>query len=435
MWNTSEPMKIRPSLLLSAAMVLFGASHALATTNQFRGVNWADPRDNFQSGVLYLSGLSASDNNASAKIVANKIIGQFVTKLGTNSVRLPINEATATTGWSMYTGVLDEALANGRVILCYWGPAHGAAPPNMTNWWNMWTTVVDKYGSNKNFYVEVYNEPNMYNKATLSTLYADWLQKFPNFPRDHIILDGTGMAQNVPDIGGDSRFNKCLLAVHDYSMWSAESNTEAQWAAHLQGEVGSYSDRTVSTEWGGPMSTGTKNGVTYQPQDFSSTSTSATYFVKYIRGMSDQLRAWKMGSFYWAGLKDNDWYSMTTKSGTGASINLTVANASGLARMQYSWTDTVKTSISHLGAIGISKTLIRIDRATASLRIEFVGPVEGRVSVEVLKPNGAIFRSSSIRPDSRSQDVELRGLPEGIYLARLVVDGRLVGSTKFFWGD
>ena len=34
----------------------------------------------------------------------------------------------------------------------------------------------------------------------------------------------------------------------------------------------------------------------------------------YIRGISSELRAWNMGSFYWAGLKDGDWYSMTTRS-------------------------------------------------------------------------------------------------------------------------
>ena len=35
--------------------------------------------------------------------------------------------------------------------------------------------------------------------------------------------------------------------------------------------------------------------------------------------MSSQLRAWNMGSFDRLGLKDGDWYSMTTKSGSGSS--------------------------------------------------------------------------------------------------------------------
>ena len=57
--------------------------------------------------------------------------------------------------------------------------------------------------------------------------------------------------------------------------------------------------------------------------------------------MSDQLREWQMGSFYWPGLRDGDWYSMTKRSGEGANIKLEIVNQSGLDRMQRSWSDTV----------------------------------------------------------------------------------------------
>ena len=106
----------------------------------------------------------------------------------------------------------------------------------------------------------------------------------------------------------------------------------------IQGGGGSYSDRTVCTEWGGPMSPGSKNGVSYGALDYSTTPTN--YFEAYIRGMSSQLRSWNMGSFYWAGLKDGDWYSMTTKSGSGASITLSIPNQSGLDELKNSWTGT-----------------------------------------------------------------------------------------------
>ena len=39
---------------------------SFAVTSQFRGVNWADKRDNFVSGVLVLSGMSLSDNYQTA---------------------------------------------------------------------------------------------------------------------------------------------------------------------------------------------------------------------------------------------------------------------------------------------------------------------------------------------------------------------------------
>ena len=59
----------RTGALLSIA-ICFGATGAWATTNQFRGVNWADSRDNFQSGVLYVSGLASSDTYSSALLRA-----------------------------------------------------------------------------------------------------------------------------------------------------------------------------------------------------------------------------------------------------------------------------------------------------------------------------------------------------------------------------
>jgi hypothetical protein len=76
---------------LSAPVSVFFASNASAATNQFRGVNWADGRDNFQSGVLYVSGLSASDTYDSALATGTGIMNQFVLKLGANAVRMPIN--------------------------------------------------------------------------------------------------------------------------------------------------------------------------------------------------------------------------------------------------------------------------------------------------------------------------------------------------------
>src|SRR5437764_3908297 len=89
------------------------------------------------------------------------------------------------------------------------------------------------------------------------------------------------------------------------------------------------------------MSPGSKTGVSYGSLDYSKSPTS--YFEAYIRGMSSQLRAWNMGSFYWAGLKDGDWYSMTTRSGTGSNTILSVPNQSGLAQLQNAWTGPAST--------------------------------------------------------------------------------------------
>src|ERR1022692_235737 len=325
----------RTRALLVIAICL-GAAGASATTNQFRGVNWADSRDNFQSGVLYVSGLSSSDTYSSALATGTSVMTQFESKLGANAVRMPINEATVSGYWATYTGAIDAVLSKGSVILCYWDSAKSNKPADMTAFWNMWKTVVDKYGGNSNAYFEVFNEPNMYSTTDLISLYSSWLTQFPTVPKSRVILDGTGDAQNVPNIGSASALAGCLLGVHDYSFFGSDTWTsESQWVSQFQGEVGSYADRTVCTEWGGPMSPGSKNGVSYGSLDYSQSP--ANYFEAYIRGMSSQLRAWNMGSFYWAGLKDSDWYSMMTKSGTCSAVTLSVGNQSGLDRMQYAW--------------------------------------------------------------------------------------------------
>lgn len=328
----------RMGALLSIAISL-GATPAWATTNQFRGVNWADSRDNFQSGVVYVSGLSASDTYSSALATGTRVMTQFVSKVGANAVRMPINEATVSGYWSTYTGAIDGVLSQGSVVLCYWDSAKTNKPPDMNAFWNMWKTVVAKYGADENAYFEIFNEPNMYSTSDLTALYTSWLTQFPTVPRSRVILDGTGNAQNVPNIASASALNGCLLAVHDYSFFGSDTwKSESQWVSQFKGEVGNYADRTVCTEWGGPMSPGSKNGTSYGSLDYSQSPTN--YFEAYIRGVSSQLRAWKMGSFYWAGLKDGDWYSMTTRSGTGSNTELSVPNPSGLAQLQNAWTDT-----------------------------------------------------------------------------------------------
>ncbi len=331
--------RVACSVLAATAL---SAVSSFAVTSQFRGVNWADKRDNFVSGVLVLSGMSLSDNYQSASVVADRVIGQFQELFGTNSVRIPVNEPTILTFWDTYTGVIDMGLSKGRVVMGYWGPAQPSGPKNMNDWWSMWAKIVEKYGDHPNAYFEIFNEPHMYSKTELRDLYAQWLSKFPNVPRDHILLDGSGLAWNVPDIADDPRFEGCLFAVHEYTFWNMSITTEQGWKNSFKGKVGKYADRTVCTEWGGAMSPGEKNGVHYDYMDYNQPPNN--YFTAYIRGMSDQLREWEMGSFYWPGLRDGDWYSMTKRTGEGANIKLEIVNQSGVDRMKMAWADTVETT-------------------------------------------------------------------------------------------
>ncbi len=414
---------------LAALLVAALAATAQGATNEFRGVNWADKRDNFQSGVLYLSGLSSTDTYASASIVADRIVGQFMSKLGSNSVRMPVNEATVSQFWGTYTGAIDVALSKGRVILCYWGKASGANPPDMNAWWNMWNTVMAKYGKNPNLYVEVFNEPSGYGKTDLLNLYDQWLKRFPDFPRKRIILDGTGLAWGVPDVGSDKRFDSCLLAVHDYTFFAgSDMTTETKWANHIKGYVGAYSARTIATEWGGPMTTGSKNGVTYQPMDYNKPA--VNFFEAYIRGISQQLRDWKMGNFYWPGLRDGDWYSMTNKTGTGSSIELSVPNQSGLDRLRHSWTDTVASAIGNHRAVSTAIDP-RTTRAHGRITVAFTAPRSGTSTLRMMRLDGTILgeRTFPTTAGARGSIVlESSNPPDGLVLLELRTDGQQVAT-------
>jgi chitodextrinase len=308
----------------------FGAS---PPNPKIMGVNWADQRDNFVNGVLYISGLGSSDTYSSAATVASRIIGQMYAITGANAVRIPINEPTVSSYWSTYTGAIDTALTQGKVIMAYWAYT-GGMPTDTNAFYTMWDKVVAKYVGNDNAYFEVINEPSGYSASDLTNLYNTWLGRYPNVPRGRVILDGAGLAQDVSSVGKDSRLDGTLLAVHDYSFF-AGYESETEWANHIASYIGGYASRTVATEWGGPMGPGSKNGVNYDTIDYSIPS--GSFFADYIRGVSSELHTLGMGSVYWPGLRDGDWYSMTTKTGTGSSITLSLVNASGVTRLHYAW--------------------------------------------------------------------------------------------------
>ncbi|MEV5743365.1 RICIN domain-containing protein [Microbispora rosea] len=237
--------------------------------------------------------------------------------------------------WETYTGAIDTALGKGNVIFAYWASS-GGRPSDMTAFNQMWDKVVAKYGGNANAYFEVINEPYGYSAPNLNNMYNSWLARYSGVPRGRVILDGAGLATNVAAVGGDTRLNGTLLAVHDYTMFvGSPYDDETTWASHIASYIGGYADRTVATEWGGPMSPGSKYDIQWNTIDYSIPS--GSYFADYIRGVSSRLRSLGMGSVYWPGLRDGDWYGLTSRSGSGASTTLSLVNPSGLTRLQYAW--------------------------------------------------------------------------------------------------
>jgi len=305
------------------------AAPALAT-NGFHGANWADQRDNFVNDNLVLGGLSTSDNYATTQTKANAILTGMQNNLGINTVRMPVNYPTVSGSyWASYTGAIDMATSKGmNVILSYWEAANSedGLVDNLTQFWSMWQTIVNKYGSNSLVYFEPMNEPHGYSDTDWKNLAAQWLTTYPSVPKGRIIISGAGYNERLTTIGSDSRFNGTLISRHTYGFWHTDWTTEQQWRDDLKNSVGSYASRVIITEWGAEMTT----GLNYN-------SPSSNYFVAYIRGVAAEARAEGLGTVYWPGIRINDTYRLQQINGSGTNITLSTTNASGRDQLQYSW--------------------------------------------------------------------------------------------------
>jgi endoglucanase len=320
-----------------------GAKTLSLTAGQaLRGVNWACDGDNFSDTILVLSGLSSSDSYATVESKASAILTGLQTNTGANTIRIPLNYSTVSTSWwNSYTGVIDEAVSKGmNVIVGYWEGASSedGLIDNTTQFWAMWQTVVNKYGTNSHVYFEIFNEPHGYTLSAWTTICAQWLSNYPTVPQAHILIDGTSYAQDITGVGADSRLTSCLLSIHDYTFFSSGGlTTAAQWESRLAGNVGSYGSRAVLTEFGDTMNSGINyTGAIGGSQDNA-----------YIQGMTNEVRALGMGAIYWPGVRNGDSYAMESLSGTTP----TNTNASGLSRLQYAWgVGTGGTDVFYSGA-------------------------------------------------------------------------------------
>ncbi len=318
----ASPLAVKTTPAMLAPLAVNATS-----TAGIKGLNWADPGDNFSAGNVVPTGLSATDNYATTQTKANNILAAFQAQ-GANTIRIPINAPTVSgTWWNSYTGAVDAATAKGmNVILGFWeasGSGDGLVD-DTTSFWNMWHTVVTKYGSTANVYFEVYNEPHGYSESNLANLYVKWLGKYPSVPAGRVLLDGAGYATDVNDIGADSRLTGCLLSYHNYTWFNNSLTTAADWEGALQGIR--YPTRTIMTEFGIPMTTGDNFlGAPGSNRD-----------IAYLQGITNQLRNSGIGGVYWPGLRQGDTFSLLALSGTTVTVN----NSSGLSRLQYAWGNT-----------------------------------------------------------------------------------------------
>jgi hypothetical protein len=315
----------------AGAIAVTGPAASAATTSEFHGVNWADPRDNYAADAVVPSGLSTTDSYATTYAKASAVIGQFRAKLGANTVRLPVNPASVNGPfWNSYTGAIDAATAKGfKVILGYWEApnAKDGRIDDPATFTAMWQRITARYAHNGSVYFEPMNEPFGYSSQEWTGIVANWLSAHRNVPRSRVVVDGTGYADDVKSVCADSRLAGTHLALHFYGFWHSTWTDPKQWVADFDQRLGTCSSRTILDEFGASMTTGLNyNG----PIDGSNE-------IAYLQSVSNRLHELRMGSVYWPGLRTGDTYSLTALHGSGTALSLTVTNVSGANRLTWAW--------------------------------------------------------------------------------------------------
>jgi hypothetical protein len=148
-WTLAAVTTLASVPLMMLAVAAPASAAAGFNPSQFHGVTWSRLGDNFTADPLVLQGLSATDDYNATRTKADAMFATFQSDLGANTVRLPINPATA--AGTSYYGVIDAALARGfKVVLCYWSQdgTNMVSSSLLPAWNQMWDTVTAKYLNN-----------------------------------------------------------------------------------------------------------------------------------------------------------------------------------------------------------------------------------------------------------------------------------------------
>ncbi|RKS68479.1 cellulase (glycosyl hydrolase family 5) [Motilibacter peucedani] len=316
------------ALLAPAGVAQAGTHPAVppAGTNGFRGVNWADPRDNFASDAVVPSGLSTSYSYRQVSRTARDVVKGFRQNLGATTLRLPINPSSVGNDWwASYKGAIDAATnRHTKVILSYWeaDTSKDGFIDDPAAWNRMWDTVVSDYRDNPWVYFEPMNEPHGYTLDQWVAVTSGWLARHSDVPRGRVVISGTGYNDSVVGVGAAPELAGTLLSLHFYGYWFSYT-TEAEWKAELLPRIGAYASRTIMDEVGSPMTT----GLNYGAHD-------GNVYTSYLAAVTDTARALGMGLVYWPGLRTGDAYSIESLTPSG---DLVDNNASGVAQLRWGY--------------------------------------------------------------------------------------------------
>ena len=296
-WTLAVATTLVSVPLMMAAVAAPAAAATGLDPSQFHGVHWSRLGDNFTADPLVLQGLSASDDYNATRTKADAMFATFQSDLGANTVRLPINPATAS-GTSYY-GVIDAAVARGfKVILCYWSQdGTNMVPTSLLPAWNqMWDTVTARYLSNPLVYFDPINEPIGFTTQQWLNFAAAWIarENSEGVPSNRLFiegaqLDGGGWGSDLRPLCNDSRFNGVYLAMHRYGFPYA-ARTYDQWVSDITTLMGNCSSRTVIEEFGSEADT----GINYDATPSGTTDKE----VAYLRAITDVIHNFHLGAIW-----------------------------------------------------------------------------------------------------------------------------------------
>ncbi|WP_340379842.1 ricin-type beta-trefoil lectin domain protein [Streptomyces sp. SS7] len=322
----TAPALAQPAATAPAAPHTSARPAAKGGTSDFRGVNWADPRDNYASDAVVPSGLSVTDDYRTVYRTTTRMVRGFKKNLGANTLRLPVNPASVgTPWWKSYRATIDAATAHGdKVIVSYWeaNTSKDGLVDDTAAWNTMWNTVVRAYKHNPRVYFEPMNEPHGYTLDQWVSVTSGWLARHKDVPRGRVVISGTGYNDNVTGVGAARALKGTLLSLHFYGYWNSYTK-QADWAADLASRIGDYAGRTVIDEAGAPMTIGLNYGAW-----------NGNVYTSYLAAVANTARSKGMGLVYWPGLRFGDAYAIESLDSEG---NLVDNSTTGVALLRWGY--------------------------------------------------------------------------------------------------